>query len=222
MRRRESFPLPSPAWAVALVAVIAASAGIAAAASSAGGPLIHACANKRTGALRLATRCKRNERHVDWEEIGPVGPKGSRGSTGSRGAAGATGATGATGVTGPVGPRGPGATSFRLSASLGAEPTLAKLENGITVLGLCEAAVVKLKIVPAVNLEASGTRFGPPGVLSSVDVEEGGPLETTGEPNVDNDVIARGSPGAPFARIDAHGTQAGGTCTFWGLTIQGT
>jgi hypothetical protein len=55
---------------------------------------IHGCANKKTGALRVATSCSSAERAVVWSIQGP------------RGATGATGKAGANGATGPVGPAG--------------------------------------------------------------------------------------------------------------------
>ena len=71
--------------------------------------LIRACANKRTGALRIAARCKRNERRVVWNVRGlqgALGPKGSQGPQGLQGAAGPRGPAGATGAQGPVGAAG--------------------------------------------------------------------------------------------------------------------
>ena len=66
---------------------------------------ISACANKRTGVMRVASVCKKTEYSVvlRQEGLGTVGPTGDRGPTGLTGARGATGATGATGTTGAVG-----------------------------------------------------------------------------------------------------------------------
>jgi hypothetical protein len=86
---------------VALVAAIAAGGGWAFAAGSGG--TLHACARKKTGALRLASRCKRNERAVAWNiegRRGAGGPRGLRGASGGRGIPGAQGATGAQGPAG--------------------------------------------------------------------------------------------------------------------------
>ena len=55
MLRKLSFRAPSPAMAVALVALVAASSGFAWAAT-ASGPVIRACADKKSGALRLAAK----------------------------------------------------------------------------------------------------------------------------------------------------------------------
>ncbi len=66
---------------------------------------ISACANKRTGVMRVSKVCKKTEYAITLrqEGLGTVGPTGDRGATGPTGARGATGATGATGDTGAVG-----------------------------------------------------------------------------------------------------------------------
>jgi hypothetical protein len=102
MRHRLSFLMPSPAMAIAVAALIAACSGLAAAATSSS-PVIRACANKKTGALRLASKCRRSERSMNWNKEGAQGPRGLTGATGS------PGATGATGGAGQTGPQGPGA-----------------------------------------------------------------------------------------------------------------
>jgi hypothetical protein len=65
-----------------------------------GGGTIHACANKTSGALRVARHCKRNERVLSWNAVGPQGPKGNPGSPGASGSTGASGTTGAPGAPG--------------------------------------------------------------------------------------------------------------------------
>ena len=88
--------IPSPAMAVAFAALLA-STGLALAATS-NNPVIRACANKKTGALRLASKCRRSERSVSWSQRGPEGPRG----TGAVGAIGASGPQGAQGNPGPT------------------------------------------------------------------------------------------------------------------------
>jgi hypothetical protein len=82
----------------AIIAALAC-AGVAIAANSSSGAL-HACANERTGALKLLThgKCKHSEREVSWNAVGPAGKPGSRGASGLQGAAGVTGVTGAAGT----------------------------------------------------------------------------------------------------------------------------
>ncbi len=61
---------------------VAAGGGWALAASSRG--VIHACASKKTGALRLANGCKATEKTVKWNVQGPPGLTGPRGPTGAQ------------------------------------------------------------------------------------------------------------------------------------------
>jgi hypothetical protein len=75
--------------------------GVTWAAVGTGGPPIHSCYSKRTGALRIATRCKRSERTLTWNKFGAQGPSGRNGAKGSNGANGLPGAVGATGPAGP-------------------------------------------------------------------------------------------------------------------------
>jgi hypothetical protein len=85
--------------AVALVALLVASTGWAIAATSQS-PVIRACANKKTGALRLASKCRRSERRVSWNVQGPAGLRGPAGRPGTNGANGARGANGTNGLNG--------------------------------------------------------------------------------------------------------------------------
>ena len=79
---------------VAVVAVLAAGGGWAIATSKT--TTINACVNKRTGALRLAKKCKhKRERRVSWSKTGPQGRQGPKGAPGAQGVPGpATGAAG--------------------------------------------------------------------------------------------------------------------------------
>jgi hypothetical protein len=59
---------------------------------------IVACANKKTGALRIAYKaCSKKENNVTW---GVTGPQGATGATGAQGATGATGPQGTPGAAG--------------------------------------------------------------------------------------------------------------------------
>lgn len=59
--------------------------------ASAANTKVTACANKKTGVLRLATpKCTSKERKVSW---GITGPRGAKGSTGPAGVAGPAGVT---------------------------------------------------------------------------------------------------------------------------------
>ncbi|HLH66638.1 MAG TPA: tail fiber domain-containing protein [Solirubrobacteraceae bacterium] len=123
----------------ALAAVLAsfAALGLAAGPALAGGGMIHACANRRTGALRLAARCRRDERPVVWSFRGP---------------AGAQGAAGAPGKTGPAGPAGPaaGPATGALSGSYpgptlnitGADNGASGCKNGEALISISPLAVL--------------------------------------------------------------------------------
>ena len=90
----------------AVAAVLAAAAGagsLAYATILVNQSVIHGCAARSGGALRIASRCGKNERAVVWNNTGPAGARGATGLQGSAGAQGAQGATGATGATGAPG-----------------------------------------------------------------------------------------------------------------------
>jgi hypothetical protein len=71
--------------------------------ASSGGGVIHACANKKTGALRLATECKKKqERAISWNLQGPQGRTGAAGATGQQGPQGLPGTNGSNGATNVV------------------------------------------------------------------------------------------------------------------------
>lgn len=78
-------------------------------ASSAGVHTVQACAvkaGKQRGSLRLISagkRCKRSERRIVWNVLGPPGPQGATGTTGSSGEKGSAGNAGADGTAGPEG-----------------------------------------------------------------------------------------------------------------------
>jgi hypothetical protein len=71
-----------------LIAVIGTGAvslamfGGVTAATAASHASIKACANKKTGELRLARTCHHNEKRVTWAAQGPRGAKGARGPAG--------------------------------------------------------------------------------------------------------------------------------------------
>ncbi len=89
-----------------LVAAIATAAGGGFAFAANSGGALHGCANKKTGALRLANKCSKREKKVSWNVRGPRGVAGAVGATGSTGAKGSTGATGPQGPFPGVLPRG--------------------------------------------------------------------------------------------------------------------
>jgi hypothetical protein len=71
--------------------------------------VIHACAKKSGGALRIAKTCTSSEQAISWNFQGPPGPRGATGFPGPKGAPGSAGPSGAPGSAGPSGaPGSPG------------------------------------------------------------------------------------------------------------------
>jgi hypothetical protein len=100
---RQLTGLAALALAIAIAAGGAAYAtGAVRPAKSSGSAVIHACVNKRSGVVRIARRCRRSERALQWNI------RGLRGLRGPRGGAGAAGARCGGGVPpGLTGSRGP-------------------------------------------------------------------------------------------------------------------
>lgn len=70
------------------------------------GEVLTVCINKKTGAIKVANKCSKEERKTTLGGVGPQGPQGEKGEKGDTGAVGATGATGATGPQGATGATG--------------------------------------------------------------------------------------------------------------------
>lgn len=224
MRRFPSSLTRTPALLVAAVALLAASAGLAIAASS-GGPVIRACANKKTGALRLAGKCRRSERRVTWNQTGPQGPRGPRGISGSRGFTGATGAPGGTGPQGKEGPQGPGAISFDTGIPDNQEAlqTLAGPADGIAAQAICLGSKKEIYIQVAIGhgntLQASGTGAAGGPEVQAIDSTGGFAVTKQSSSTVDLDVVAPGRTIGKTVRVDLHGEFAEPSCRLWGIVI---
>jgi type VI secretion system Hcp family effector len=94
--------------AIPTVAAVGAGGAIAVAA---GGPgdTIDACYRTKgggKGTLRIADSCRKGERAISWNRVGPRGPAGAPGPAGAKGDTGATGPAGAPGAAGPQGAKG--------------------------------------------------------------------------------------------------------------------
>lgn len=89
-------------WPVVLVALLVlgvASVGSLAAVSASS--TISTCVKKKGGSIRIVSaraRCRRGEKALSWNAIGPAGPRGLRGFTGAKGPTGATGSAGSNGA----------------------------------------------------------------------------------------------------------------------------
>ena len=86
--------------------VLASGAGWALAATNDAAGVIHACAAKRGGTLRLARACSKRERPVSWNVQGVPGPPGRDGTNGTNGTNGTDGAPGSARAFGLVSPDG--------------------------------------------------------------------------------------------------------------------
>jgi hypothetical protein len=118
------------AAAVVVVGFAAASVAVGGGVAVAtGSGSIKACANKSTGALRLANHCKPNEKYVGWNA------KGEQGAQGPKGAQGPQGPKGAAGPQGPQGPQGPKGDTGATGAA-GASVFAAAIPSGTTVRGV--------------------------------------------------------------------------------------
>jgi hypothetical protein len=98
---------------LAIVGGVTASALGAFAGVSGSASKITACVKKKgktKGAMRVASKCKRGERKLSWNKVGPTGPQGPAGATGATGASGQTGPAGADGKNGTNGTNGTNAT----------------------------------------------------------------------------------------------------------------
>lgn len=94
-RHRRPRWLPSPAMAVALLALCLAAGGVAVAAIPDASGVIHGCYENTTGALRVTDTqdavpraCSPSETALPWVEAGPQGPPGQTGPQGAAGPAG--------------------------------------------------------------------------------------------------------------------------------------
>jgi hypothetical protein len=84
---------------IATLALVAAVGGGSYAVAASSGGTIKACAKKRVGTLRLASKCRKSERPISWNAVGPAGPAGPAGAPGAPGAAGAAGKDGKDGAS---------------------------------------------------------------------------------------------------------------------------
>jgi hypothetical protein len=96
-------------------AAVATAAVVHSAANQVEPGVIHSCKHRSTGQLRAVAdpgNCRRSERSLSWNAVGPAGPQGPPGPQGDSGAAGAAGPPGPPGPPGPKGEPGPGLTSL--------------------------------------------------------------------------------------------------------------
>lgn len=214
--------------AMSSVAVFVALGGGAYAASSipGSGGVVHGCYQTKRGYLRLVPagrRCSKGEKAIALDEQGPQGTAGAAGPAGATGPAGTPGAAGVAGLTGGPGPQGPGATSLSGEAASGAEATLARLTNGLEVVGVCSPAFVRVEVVTSneatTTIQAFGTNLQEE-ALHPLSVDEGtAGVLSTGKEFAALDVTARGSSAARFGHVYVNGRWGASSCTFWGMAV---
>ncbi|MGZ4279260.1 MAG: type VI secretion system tube protein Hcp [Solirubrobacteraceae bacterium] len=101
---------PGAKIAIPTIAALGAGGAIAVAAGTDSGGEIHACyttKGKNKGYVRIASSCRKGEKAISWNKVGPIGPVGPMGPAGPAGADGRNGADGAQGPKGEAGPQGP-------------------------------------------------------------------------------------------------------------------
>lgn len=155
----------TPSMAVALLALVVATSGVALAAGSNSSPTIKACESHKGGALYLAKKCRRHDKRVTWSV---AGPQGAQGAEGAQGPQGAQGAQGAQGPQGPQGIQGP-ATGPAGGALAGTYPNPGLAAGAVNSAALASNAVTAAKI-------AAGAVTGPKiaaGAVSASDLASG-------------------------------------------------
>lgn len=101
-----------PAAILGVLALLAAGGGYAIANS---GGKVNACVHTGTRALYKAP-CRKGDKKISWNQVGPRGPTGAPGTPGAQGAQGAQGIQGIPGLPGPKGDRGPAGPTEGTSA----------------------------------------------------------------------------------------------------------
>jgi hypothetical protein len=162
-----------------LVAVAAgallAGGGWAIAASSSG--VIRACSGKKGGALRIATKCKKSERSVSWNQQGLRGLQGPVGATGAQGPAGSAGAAGLQGGTGP---------SHGYSTSFNTEVTLEAAGSSHTLMTLSVPSgsyIVVARLQGKTGTDGGGNNFRYDCELAGAEGIIDNPIYRVGETN---------------------------------------
>jgi hypothetical protein len=111
--------------------------GYALGASTSSRTTIRACANRKSGALRLAGKsgkCPRRYRKLSWSV---TGPRGAAGTPGAQGGAGRDGLPGLTGPPGGPGPQGPGAIEINSFVAPDAAPATLATVGDLSITAVC-------------------------------------------------------------------------------------
>jgi hypothetical protein len=164
-------------WPLILVLTGAAAltGSLAWSAATATTPTFHGCyVLGKKGTFRivaLKTKCRKGERTMTWNQLGPrglrglAGVRGATGATGARGATGLTGATGARGATGAAGAagaagpaglglsrRGFAVTTLDATGNVGNGPSITIGSDGLGVISYVDATNQTLKVAHCADL----------------------------------------------------------------------
>ena len=144
---------------------------------------IFACVKKKGGAVRIvtkSTKCKKTEKKLTWNVIGPAGKKGADGKNGANGTSGTNGKEGAPGQ-----PQKAVTFNTTLSAAFEAPPSAPLFINlgGVSANLVCFSFIVNFSIIEAVAPAGSHAETG-----LIITNSEGGPPKTTQEAVKDTEV----------------------------------
>lgn len=216
--RRLLISRPSPALAIALIALFISLGGTGYAVSRVGQPSASASKEKKKPRVLRGPRGAKGAK-------GDKGEKGDQGLQGIQGLQGTQGPQGNQGAQGNQGPQGPGATTFNTTQAQGtpSETTVVRLANGLTVHGSCSNTNVGLG-ASATNAQGNPDLGGLQlwgTLVGGVDVDGGTSTgEATSTGDLDLDAVGRdiNIAGSTLARIDVHARFAS-PCTFSVMTI---
>ncbi|MCW3056531.1 MAG: hypothetical protein JWO21_500 [Solirubrobacterales bacterium] len=194
--------------AATLAAVVAAAAALALAAlltaPHADAATIYACFKKRTGAFRIVGKrsiCRRGERKLSWNTIGPAGANGLNGANGVNGTNGINGVTGFTSTL-PTGKTEEGIYAVTRTGNSSGLPAWAGVSFVIPLAAAIPVANVSL-IPPGggLTLACPGSSKNPQAASGHLCVYEAANFNTSG-PLVFNPDTESGEEGAgPFGFV---------------------
>ncbi|MCW3056753.1 MAG: Collagen triple helix repeat protein, partial [Solirubrobacterales bacterium] len=168
---------------------------------------IYACFKKRTGAFRIVGKrsiCRRGERKLSWNLVGPQGPSGPGGATGPPGPNGVNGVNGVTGFTStlPTGKTEEGIYAVTRTGNSSGLPAWAGVSFVIPLAAAIPVANVSL-IPPGggLTLPCPGSSRNPQAASGHLCVYEAANFNTSG-PLVFNPDTESGEEGAgPFGFV---------------------
>jgi hypothetical protein len=135
---------------------------------------ISGCVNKKTGVLRISTKCTSAEKVITWNKTGPQGLQGEQGLQGIPGEKGAKGDTGEQGLkgdiglTGPQGPQGPQGAAGSTGTTTVVNTNVTKNAYDATGAGIGEYLAIDGQGSVTVKRSGSIVTYGGPEYLGNV------------------------------------------------------